>query len=147
MQRPDLLTILYADSDDSSRKFVTQWLRVNARSCLLTCAASGAEALDRVEKTRFGLYLFDYCLSDMTGPELCRRVRTIDTGSPVIICSPFDREIDRRMAMAAKAADFIVKPEEFSRLANIISRIVSAMPASRRRNRHTLSLRRAAAII
>lgn len=147
MQHSDLLTILYADSDESSRKFVKNWLQVNARSYLLTCAASGAEALVRAEKTRFGLYLFDYCLSDMTAPELCQRVRATDNKSPVIICSPFDREIDRRLAMAAQATDFIVKPEGFGRLANILGSLIRDLPTSRRRNRHIHSLRRSAAII
>lgn len=147
MTHSDLLTILYADSDESSRKFVKNWLQVNARSYLLTCVTSGSEALTHVAKTRFGLYLFDYCLSDMTAPELCRRVREIDSKSPVIICSLFDREIDRRMAMAAKATDFIVKPEGFHRLANILSSLVRDLPTSRRRNRHIHSLRRSATII
>ncbi|MFN0139192.1 MAG: response regulator transcription factor [Pyrinomonadaceae bacterium] len=147
MQRSDLLTILYADSDEASREFVTNWLRVNARSYLLTHAANGTEVLTRLKKNLFDLYLFDYCLVDMTGPELCRYVRAIDAKSPVLICSPFDRGIDRRMAMAAKATEFIVKPEGFERLANIMDSLLHNMPKPHRRNGHISSQRRSAAII
>ena len=93
-----------------ARKFVTNWLRVNARSYLLTCAASGTEALTRVEKKAFGLYLFDDCLSDMTAPELCERVRAIDAKPPVITFSPFDREIDLEWRWQLKLLISLLSP-------------------------------------
>lgn len=146
MRGSDLLTILHADSDAASREFVTNWLRMNARSYLLTCAVSGTDAITRVTKNPYDLYLFDYCLSDMTAPKLCERVRAIDPKSPVIICSPFDREIDRRMAMAAGATEFILKPDGFGSLADLINSLATKR-FNRNRDRHHYPRRRAAAII
>lgn len=139
-------SILYSDSDESSQTFVKEWLRTSVRGCSLTCANNGSEMLRVIENRHFDVFLFDYCLGDMTAPKLCQISRKTDTTSPIIICSPFDREIDRRTALDAGATDFIIKPSEFSRLATLI-RGLQGIEGSRGKRRLFQRMRRAAAII
>lgn len=139
-------SILYSDCDESSQNFVKEWLRTNVRGCSLTCANNGSETLRAIKNRHFDILLFDYCLGDMTAPKLCEILRKTDRTSPIIICSPFDREIDRRTALDAGATDFIIKPSEFSRLATLI-RGLQGIESSRGKRRLFQRVRRAAAII
>lgn len=140
-------TILYADCDDASRMYVKKWLQTNARGCQLSCSSSGQETLQLLKNRTYGLYLLDYCLDDMTAPELCQIIRTNDSQTPIIICSPFGREIDRVTSIEAGATDFIVKPEEFGRLATIIKSLPGFNSSLLFRRRLFHSMRRSAAII
>jgi DNA-binding response OmpR family regulator len=81
----------------------------------------------------------------MTGPELCREIRDIDTFAKVVICSSLERAVDRDMALKSGAADYLLKPDEFYRLATSIRRHIGTLPSVR--NRLTRSLARSAAII
>lgn len=140
-------TILYADSDESSRSFVKNWMRSNARDCNLTCVKSGSEVLTLVEGINYDLYLLDYCLMDMTAPALCQFIRLTDQSSPVVICSPFNREIDRATSIDAGATDFITKPEGFERLLDLIRALPRHVPSDRIRRNLFHPMRRSVAII
>ena len=112
--------ILYVDSDKTSREFFKNWLDRHERGYRLTCSDGAANALERIALGPFDFYLLEYCLGEMTGPELCRRIREKDMTTPVIVCSPLSREIDRNTALSAGASGYLVKPDELSRLAAIM---------------------------
>lgn len=137
--------ILYVDNDSTSCEFVRAWLGRNAPGCRVVCVNNGREALQFPREESFDLYIFEYCLDEMTGPELCREVRHADPSATVVICSSLGREVDRDMALSAGATEYLVKPEEFYRLATTIRRHIGTMP--RTRNRLVRSLARSAAII
>jgi two-component system copper resistance phosphate regulon response regulator CusR len=137
--------ILYVDNDTTSSGFVKAWLSRNAPGCSVTCVTSGTEAMERIARERFDLYLFEYCADEMTGPELCRRVRQMDTQTPVVICSSLARGVDRQTALEAGATEYLVKPEEFYRLSTTVRRYLGPLP--RFRNRLFRSACRSAAII
>ena len=145
-RQTNMPSILYGDCDESSQNFVKEWLRTNVRGCSLTCANNGSEASTNTKSRPFDLYLLDYCLGDMTAPEVCQILRKTDVTSPIVICSPFDREIDRTTALEAGATDFIIKPAEFNRLATLIKSL-SGVDSSRGKRRLFHPMRRSAAII
>ena|SRR5437763_498105 len=137
--------ILYVDNDSTSAGFVKAWLTRNAPGCKIVCAASGGEALGLIAEGEFDLYLFEYCLGEMTGPELCRQVRAADPDAKIVICTSLERDVDREMARAAGAMGYLVKPEEFYRLSTTLRQHLGPLP--RFRNRLFRGLRRSAAII
>jgi two-component system chemotaxis response regulator CheY len=137
--------ILYVDNDSTSAGFVKAWLTRNAPGCHIVSAASGREALDLIGQNTFDIYLFEYCLGEMTGPELCRQVRAMDPNAKVVICSSLGRDVDREMARAAGATEYLVKPEEFYRLSTTLRQHLGPLP--RFRNRLFRGMSRSAAII
>ncbi|MFL6375422.1 MAG: response regulator [Pyrinomonadaceae bacterium] len=137
--------ILYVDNDSTSAGFVKAWLTRNAPGCKIVYAASGREGLDLIAARGFDLYLFEYCLGEMTGPELCRQVRLSDPDAKIVICTSLERDVDRQMALAAGAAEYLVKPEEFYRLSTTLRQHLGPLP--RFRNRLFHGMRRSAAII
>lgn len=135
--------ILYVDNDGASREFLGRWLTRQVSGCRVTSVENSVEALDEIEKGAFDLYILEYCLGDMTGPELCRRIRSNDTSTPVIICSALAREIDRNTSLSSGATEYIVKPDDLEKFVLMLRKMFGAPP--RRHPFHTL--RRCSTII
>ncbi|CAB3755424.1 transcriptional regulator [Burkholderia sp. MSh2] len=69
----------------------------------------GQEALDRLRDTRFDLVVLDVGLPDLSGFEVCRRLRTF-SDVPVIFLTARHDEIDRIVGLEIGADDYVVKP-------------------------------------
>lgn len=76
----------------------------------IEAAASGGEALDRVEQRRFDMLLIDLPLADIGGCELCRNLRQRSFAAPIIMLSHSQAESDAIDGLEAGADDFVVKP-------------------------------------
>ncbi|AOR70537.1 two-component system response regulator CreB [Burkholderia stabilis] len=69
----------------------------------------GQAALDRLSESHFDLVVLDVGLPDMSGFEVCRRLRTF-TDIPVIFLTARHDEIDRIVGLEIGADDYVVKP-------------------------------------
>jgi adenylate cyclase len=75
-------------------------------------ASSGPEALARVEKEAPDLVLLDVMMPDMTGYEVCERLRADARTAllPVVMVTALDAKEERIKALEAGADDFLSKP-------------------------------------
>jgi two-component system, OmpR family, phosphate regulon response regulator PhoB len=89
-------------------------LRYNLEAAGYTvrAAASGAAAEEALAEDRFDLVLLDWMLPEVTGIELCRRIRQRpETKSlPVIMLTARGEEADRVRGLSTGADDYVVKP-------------------------------------
>ncbi|ERJ39494.1 two-component system response regulator [Burkholderia cepacia] len=69
----------------------------------------GQAALDRLRDARFDLVVLDVGLPDLSGFEVCRRLRTF-SDVPVIFLTARHDEIDRIVGLEIGADDYVVKP-------------------------------------
>lgn len=69
----------------------------------------GQAALDHLRDTRFDLVVLDVGLPDLSGFEVCRRLRTF-TDVPVIFLTARHDEIDRIVGLEIGADDYVIKP-------------------------------------
>ena len=69
----------------------------------------GQAALDQLRESRFDLVVLDVGLPDLSGFEVCRRLRTF-TDVPVIFLTARHDEIDRIVGLEIGADDYVVKP-------------------------------------
>jgi DNA-binding response OmpR family regulator len=101
------MRILLADGDIDSLDVTTYALRREGFQVLT--AATGSEALRRWETERPHLLLLDTALPQISGLELCRRVRQAED-TPVILLS--ERSDDDHVVQAFRlgADDFVAKP-------------------------------------
>ncbi len=139
-----LPNILYVDNDEDSCKQFSRSFYVKPRSYNVVCTSDVTKAVDLIDTQAFDLYVFEYCLPRITGPELCNRIRANDAITPIIIYSVLCRPIDREMALYSGANSYLIKPDEFYKLPSTIDRLLSPAPLIPRRNH---SSRRAASII
>lgn len=70
---------------------------------------SAGEALEAVGEDQFGAFLVDYRLPDLSGVELCRRLRQRGLTAPVILLSSVHSDDVVQRALAAGACEFMVK--------------------------------------
>jgi CheY-like chemotaxis protein len=72
---------------------------------------SAGDALFAREHTHFDLFILDVRLPDMSGYNLCRRIREIDQTTPIMFYSGDAFQEQRAAAHDAGANAYIVKPE------------------------------------
>ena len=103
--------ILVADDQPETRAVVRAMLSTNP-AYQVQEAANGAEALALAQEQRPDLVLLDVQMPEMTGPEVCLRLKgspeTRDI--PVVLMSGMDRQDVQGYALLANADDFFTKP-------------------------------------
>src|SRR5262249_40816844 len=102
--------ILVVDDTVHNVKMLVDLL--TARGYATVTAASGPEALERVEAERPDLVLLDVMMPGMDGYEVCRRIRANpDYGIlPVVMVTALDPTRERVKGLDAGADDFLTKP-------------------------------------
>jgi class 3 adenylate cyclase/CheY-like chemotaxis protein len=102
--------ILVVDDTPHNVKLLTDVL--TARGYAVVTAASGPEALDRVEKERPDLVLLDVVMPAMSGYEVCQKIRANPNTAilPVIMVTALDPSGERLKGLEAGADDFLTKP-------------------------------------
>jgi CheY-like chemotaxis protein len=116
--------ILIVDDDEMVRMALVELLK--PEGYFLDEAGSGKEALERIDKGKYDLMMFDIIMPEMDGIELCRRVRAMDAYKdiPVVFLTAKSREQDKLKGLEAGANLFLSKPISPEKLLNIISETI-----------------------
>jgi two-component system catabolic regulation response regulator CreB len=77
--------------------------------CTTESCGTGGEALSLLAKERFDLVVLDVGLPDMTGFEVCRRIRTT-SNVPILFLTARSEEIDRVVGLEIEGDDYVSKP-------------------------------------
>lgn len=109
---PGVLQVLVVDDDFMVASIHARFVERAPGFAVAGRAATGAEALEAVERLRPDLVLLDVHLPDLSGIEVLRRLRGRGDDVGVIVVTAA-REVDTvRAAAAAGAAHYLVKPFE-----------------------------------
>jgi len=107
MKTMDNATILVVDDEPQIRR-VLQAVLVNAGYDVAE-AKNGEEAIETLVRERPDLILLDANLPDMSGLEVCRRIR-LSFERPIIMLTVRSSEKDKVDAFSSGANDYVVKP-------------------------------------
>ncbi len=116
--------ILYVDDDKDSCELARIMLSYSGIDCTVISAESSEEALFLIEKESFDLYIFDYVMPEISGVELCRRVRQFDSNTPVLFFSGMARPIDIKEGIEAGANEYLIKPNDLEKLSVTVKRLL-----------------------
>ena len=83
-------------------------------------AQNGEAALFAAGAREFDVVVLDVMLPDVSGTEVCRRLREAGNSVPVVMLTAKDAEIDRVLGLELGADDYVTKP--FSK-AELVSRV------------------------
>ncbi|MBV9691617.1 MAG: response regulator transcription factor [Ktedonobacteraceae bacterium] len=100
-------TILVVDDEQEIVRALKRGLAAHGYSVL--AADSGEKALEVMSQQRPDLLLLDLLLPDMSGLEVCRRIRAA-SNIPIIVLSVKDAERDKVEALDLGADDYVAKP-------------------------------------
>ncbi len=101
--------ILIVDDDDALRQSLAEQLQLH-EEFVISDAADGGVALERVKEQRYDLVLLDVGLPDIDGRELCKVMRRAGHKMPVIMLTAADTDADTSLGLESGANDYITKP-------------------------------------
>jgi two-component system, cell cycle response regulator len=103
-------TVLVVDDSPVARKLVEHALPAGEYTLLV--AETGKKALEIFEKDHPGLIITDWLMPDLTGIELCQRIRAIPEGACtyIILLTSISDKAQIVKALEAGADDYLTKP-------------------------------------
>ena len=102
--------ILVVEDEPSQREVLAYNLK--AEGFLVISADNGEDALLLVEEEKPDLILLDWMMPNLSGIEVCRRVKSRDKtrAIPIIMVSARSEEVDKVRGLEIGADDYLVKP-------------------------------------
>ena len=126
--------VLCAEPHEDTCRLITMMLErqghevVSARSIAECVGLAGAKAFD--------LYMVDDDYVDGTAIQLCKRLRGMTPGTPILFFSAQAFRRDRELALEAGAAAYLTKPDDLFDIVSTVNSILSGKavgPAPRRK--------------
>ncbi len=131
MTRQERPTVLVVEDEPAQREVLAY--NLEAEGFRVTRAENGEEALLLVEEGAPDVIVLDWMLPNVSGIEVCRRLKTRpDTqGVPIIMLSARSEEVDRVRGLETGADDYVIKPYSLVELmARIRAQLRRTRPAS-----------------
>jgi DNA-binding response OmpR family regulator len=100
--------ILLVEDEVKLARFIE--LELTSEGYRVTVAHDGMEGLTLAREANPDLALLDWMLPNLTGVEICRRLRSTGCQIPVILLTAKDEIGDRVTGLDAGADDYVVKP-------------------------------------
>jgi two-component system OmpR family response regulator len=100
--------VLVVDDEPNIRELVQVALKFHG--CGVSTAATGTDALKQAEAGHPDLIVLDVVLPDLTGFEVCRRLRASGNEVPVIFLTARDTSSDTVTGLALGGDDYVTKP-------------------------------------
>jgi two-component system response regulator PrrA len=101
-------TVLIVDDDAVLRRSLARALRLSGFRT--DVAEGGLDALARIAAGRPDVVVLDVSMPDLSGTEVCRRLRREGNEVPIVMLSALDEADDRISGLQAGADDYLVKP-------------------------------------
>ncbi|HET6253207.1 MAG TPA: response regulator transcription factor [Puia sp.] len=76
----------------------------------VTACDRGLAALEKLDGGAFHLVILDIMLPDLSGVEICRRIRERNEQTPILMLSSLAEETDKVTALELGADDYLTKP-------------------------------------
>jgi len=100
--------VLVIEDDEDIAKLVK--LQLTELSCNVTLVNDGAKGFAEAESKQYDLLVLDLMLPGMDGLEICRRVRSQDRYTSVLMLTSKSSELDRVLGLEMGADDYLTKP-------------------------------------
>lgn len=124
--------ILLAEDNVINQKLALTWLQKMGHKVYV--CGDGAAVMPMLAERRFDIVLMDMQMPVMDGIEATRAIRKAERAGkpriPVIAMTANVMEGDRERCLAAGMDDFISKPIEWSKLFDVIERVMAKRPAA-----------------
>lgn len=117
--------ILCVEDNRDSREMLVAMLTSSENAYSVVAVETAAEALARIGKEAFDLYILDLWLPTMDGMTLCRRIRERGITKPIMFLSAMVQPNDRKYVLAAGADAYLVKPDDLGILLTTVERLLS----------------------
>ena len=87
-------------------------------------AENGQKAVDKYPEVKPDLVLMDITMPEMDGIQALKKIKEIDAGANVIMCSAMGQQAMVIEAIQSGAKDFIVKPFQPERVLDAVKKVI-----------------------
>ena len=108
------MKILIVEDEPKVASFIKKGLEENNFEAEVAYDGSLAEKL--AQQYKFDLYILDVIIPGINGLELCKRLKKMDSGIPVLMLSALGTTDDKVSGFEVGADDYLIKPFEFREL-------------------------------
>ncbi|HEX8249924.1 MAG TPA: response regulator [Pyrinomonadaceae bacterium] len=116
--------ILYIENNQDGDGLVAMLRRAENRPyCVLTANTPG-DALELIADEPFDLLILEHQLPEMSGVELCRRIRQTDKRTPILFCTGRTRLAECEVSLAAGATEYLIRPIGTEHLIETVRRLL-----------------------
>jgi DNA-binding response OmpR family regulator len=122
--------ILAVESYLDCCELVSQLLFVEKHNFDFTITHSPSRALSLIAEQSFDLYIVKSRLPEMTGVELCRRIRKADADTPILFLTGRTRISECRVALAAGVNEYLILPVALEKLTSKVKELVNPVPVA-----------------
>lgn len=117
------MRILLVEDEDNIRKLLKMNLELEDYEVVAT--GNGKEALKIIDQQHFDLLLLDIMLPEVSGLQICQKVRLANSEVGIIIISAKDTSADRIHGLKLGADDYLSKPFNLEELLLRIDKVLS----------------------
>ena len=110
--------VAYVDDDPRLRSLMTEELLDEGVNPLICC--TGQELLDLLEIEQVDLIFLDLMMPVMDGLTCLRHLKQRNVTVPVLVVTAFNDESKRQESLESGATDYILKPDLFERLPELL---------------------------
>ncbi|HSW13784.1 MAG TPA: response regulator [Solimonas sp.] len=120
--------VLLVDDDERLRSLIASFLGKHAIEAEAVGTAAAAQRY--MQRDHYDLVVLDLMLPDGDGISLCRRLRELSPGTPIIMLSARGDDVDRIIGLEVGADDYLAKP---CNPRELVARIHSVLRRTRQR--------------
>jgi DNA-binding response OmpR family regulator len=106
--------LLIIEDEEGILQFLKQGLE--EENYQISTATNGLDGLTLFQKEKFDLVLLDWMLPEMTGLEVCKKIRETNSKTPIIFLTAKDTVQETVEGLKTGANDYIKKPFSFDEL-------------------------------
>ncbi len=119
---PQKIRVLITEDDLDARELLCLYL--THQNFQVAPVDNGEDALRLASEQQFDAYLLDNRLPEISGLELCKRIRQFDSDTPIIFYSGDGDPSHKDEAFQAGAQGYVVKPASCEEVLNTILAVV-----------------------
>jgi two-component system copper resistance phosphate regulon response regulator CusR len=107
-------TILIVEDEEKVANFIKKGLQIQGLLCDI--AFSGKQAFELFDLNSYDLIILDLGLPDISGLEVCKKIREKDKNIPILILTALGSVSDKLSGYEVGTDDYLVKPFDFMEL-------------------------------
>ncbi len=110
----EVKNILIVEDENKVATFIKKGLQTQNFTSQI--AETGKIALELINEVKFDLIILDIGLPDMSGIEICEKIRMSNTKIPILMLTAFGSVSDKLSGFNAGTDDYLLKPFDFMEL-------------------------------
>lgn len=107
-------SVLLVEDDERVRRFIVRGLESEGHA--VSIAGDGSQGLTAARSGEFDALILDMMLPNLSGKDICRRLRAMGVNTPILMLTALDAVEDKVDGLRSGADDYLTKPFDFEEL-------------------------------